>query len=388
VPRRLDGQTVRQVARVSIGGARIRVEVSNAFGDRPLVIGAAGVGLAGPDGTIVAGSHRAVTFGGLPSVVVPPGAPAWSDPVELAVPDLGLVAVSLYFPEPTSVGTIHRDGRRTAWISGRGDFTGASAFAPVATTQARLFLSGLAVPADGARAVVVLGDSIADGDGSTPDTDRRWPDRLAERLVAAGARVAVLNEGVSGALLLRDRLGPNALARFDRDVLGHPRTETLIVAIGINDVGWPAAEGGGRDLVAGYRQLVARARAHGIKVVGATLTPFAGGPGGAREAARAEVNAWIREGGAFDAVIDFDAVLRDPADPARMRPEFDSGDGLHPGDAGYAAMAEAVDLGLFGVRRAARPAPRRRRSRREAARCRLCVRRPDGSRRRRAAPGR
>jgi lysophospholipase L1-like esterase len=358
VPRRLEGQTIRQVARVSLGGARLRVEISNEFGDRPLTIGAAAVGLAAPDGGgIVPGSSRPLSFGGQRVLTIPPGAPAWSDPVALAVPDLGRVAVSLYLPGPTPVTTIHRDGRSTAWISGPGDFTGAERFTPAATTQARLFLSGLAVPsAPAARAVIVLGDSITDGDGSTPDADRRWPDRLAERLAAAGAAVAVLNEGVSGALLLRDALGPNALARFDRDVLGHPRADTLVVAIGINDIGWPDESGGPapEDLVAGYRQLIGRARAHGMTVVGATLTPFGGGP---REPVRAAVNAWIRDCGGFDAVIDFDAALRDPAEPTRMLPVYDSGDGLHPSDAGYAALAAAVNFGRLGLTPA--PGPRR-----------------------------
>jgi lysophospholipase L1-like esterase len=218
----------------------------------------------------------------------------------------------------------------------------------------------------GARSVVLFGDLITDGDSSTPNENNRWPDVLAERIVAAGANVSVLNEGISGARVLRDRMGKNALARFDRDVLSHPYADTVVVMMGINDIGWPdsplvpAGEPApsAEDIIAGYEQLIARAHAHGFTIIGATLTPFedtfAGGPladyyNTEKEAKRAAVNDWIRNGGGFDAVIDFDALAADPANPEHIKAEFDSGDHLHPNDAGYEAMANAVDLELLGI---------------------------------------
>jgi lysophospholipase L1-like esterase len=214
---------------------------------------------------------------------------------------------------------------------------------------------------------VLLGDSITDGAASTPDKNHRWPDRLAERLNKAGAHVAVVNEGISGARVLRDRMGVNALARFDRDVLSQPRADTVILMMGINDIGWPdtllVPKGepapSAEDVIAGYKQLIARAHAHDIRIIGATLTPFEdtfhGTPlfgyySEAKEAKREAINQWIRTSGAFDGVIDFDAATRDPKDPKHIRADFDSGDHLHPQDVGYQAMADAVDLALLGVK--------------------------------------
>jgi len=367
IPRSLRDQTIRQIARVSQGGDRVRVELSNVYGDSPLMIGGAHVALAGEGGAIEAGSDRALTFGGRPSVTVPPGAEVWSDPVDLSVEPLGSLAVSLYLPDITPTTTWHNDGRQTAYISDHGDFTAAASFAPAGTIQSRIFLSGIAVDAGpDARSVVTFGDSITDGDSSTPDANARWPDVLAERLVEAGADVAVLNEGISGARVLRDRMGVNALARFDRDVLSHPRADTVVLMMGINDIGWPytllvpAGEPAPtvEDIVAGYQQLIARAHAHGMRIIGVTLTPFADTFAGSpladyydaeKEAQRQAVNRWIRTSGAFDGVIDFDALLRDPANPGHIQSQYDSGDHLHPNDAGYRAMAESVDLGLLGV---------------------------------------
>jgi lysophospholipase L1-like esterase len=368
IPRTLRDQTIRQVARVSLGGNRVRVEFSNEYGEHPLVIGAARVALAGEKGAIAPGSDRALTFSGRPSIAVPPGAPVWSDPVDLAVPALGSVAVSLFLPEVTPATTWHNDAVQTAYISGEGDFTAAERFEPAQTVLSRIFLSGIAVDAaPDARAVVTFGDSITDGNSSTPDTDRRWPDVLAARLNQAGAEVAVVNEGISGARILRDRMGDNALARFDRDVLSHPRADTVVLMMGINDIGWPGTlfvpEGepapAAEDVIAGYRQLIERAHANGMRIIGATLTPFEDTFRGtpffgyydeAKEAKRQAINAWIRTSGAFDGVIDFDAVVRDPARPKHIRAAFDPGDHLHPNDAGYKAMGESVDLGLLEVR--------------------------------------
>lgn len=366
IPRSLRDQTIRQIARVSQGGDRIRVEFSNEYGDHPLVIGEAQVALAGEDGAIQPGTGRVLTFGGEQDIVVPPGAPVWSDPVDLPVEDLGSVAVSLYLPEVSPTTTWHNDARQTAYI-GAGNVAGEESFEPTLTLPNRIWLSGIAVDAPPeARAIVLFGDSITDGDGSTLDANNRYPDQLAERLVEAGAEVAVLNEGISGARVLTDRMGDNALARFDRDVLSHPGADTVVVMMGINDIGWPDSvlvpEGEraptAEEIIQGYRQLIDRAHAHDMTILGATLTPFNNAfEGGVlegyyneeKEAKRQAVNDWIRTSGAFDGVVDFDAALEDPENPGRMRPEFDKGDNLHPNDAGYQAMADAIDLGLLGV---------------------------------------
>ncbi len=367
IPRALRNQTIRQVAQVSLGGSQLRVELSNEYGDQPLVIGAAHVALAGEKGAIRPDSDRALTFGGSPTVTVPPGAPILSDPVDLPVEPLGDVAVSLFLPEITPTTTWHNDARQTAYVSGEGNFVDAPSFEAVQTFPSRIFLSGLMVDADeDARAVVLFGDSITDGDGSSLDANHRWPDFLAERLHQAGAEVAVLNEGISGARILRDRMGDNALARFDRDVLSHPRADTVVLMMGINDIGWPdtllVPKGepapSAEDVITGYEQLIARAHANGMRIIGATLTPFANTFEGtplfgyyseAKEAKRVAINEWIRTSEQFDGVIDFDAVARDPANPKHIQAAFDKGDHLHPNDAGYKAMADSVDLGLLGV---------------------------------------
>jgi lysophospholipase L1-like esterase len=368
IPRSLRNQTIRQIARVSLGGNQVRVELSNVYGEQPLVVGAAHVALAGKGAAIAGGSDRPLTFGGRPAVTIPPGADVLSDPVDLSVAPLVSLAVSIFLPEITPTTTWHNDARQTAYISDEGNLTGETEFKPKETIQSRLFLSGVMVnAAPDARAVVTFGDSITDGDSSTPDMNHRWPDILAERLNKAGADVAVLNEGISGARVLRDRMGDNALARFDRDVLSHPRVDTVVVMMGINDIGWPDTllvpknepAPTVEDIIAGYQQLAARAHAHDIRIVGATLTPFEntfhGNPlygyySEAKEAKRQAVNQWIRTSGVFDGVIDFDATVRDPNNPKHIRAEFDSGDHLHPQDAGYRAMAESVDLNVLGVK--------------------------------------
>jgi lysophospholipase L1-like esterase len=368
VPRSLRNQTVRQIARVSLGGSRVRVELSNEYGSDPLVIGAAHVALAADGSAIVAGSDRPLTFGGEPSVTVPPGAPILSDPVHLEVPALGSVAVSLYLPEITPTSTFHWEGVQTAYISGEGSFVGEPDFEAAETITSRIFLSEIMVDAPpDARAIVTFGDSITDGATSTVDANHRWPDFLAERLNEADAPVAVINQGISGARVLRDRMGDNALARFDRDVLSHPHADTVVLMMGINDIGWPGTllvpQGEpaptANDIIAGYRQLIARAHAHNMRIIGATLTPFEdtfrGNPlfgyyNEEKEAKRQAVNRWIRTSGAFDGVIDFDAATRDPDNPKHIRADFDSGDHLHPQDTGYKAMADSIDLEVLGVK--------------------------------------
>lgn len=358
VPYHLWNQTVRQVARVSISGKRLRVVVSNEYGTRPLMIGAAHVALAGDGPAIVAGSDRALTFGGRSSVRIPPGAPAVSDPVDLDVAALGSVSVSLYLPEPTPSATFHWDARQTGYIVA-GDQAAAGTIKADATLTARIFLGAILVEAaPDTRTVVAFGDSITDGAMATIDADRRWPDFLAQRL--AGEGIAVLNAGISGSRVLRDKMGVNALARFERDVLAQPGIAAVIVLMGINDISWnkmvfapddPALPA--EELIAGYRQLIARAHVRGVRIVGATLTPFEGAlqdtamegyHSADKERVRQTVNRWIRNSGEFDAVLDFDAVTRDPAHPTRFLPAYDSGDHLHPGDVGYRAMADSIDL--------------------------------------------
>lgn len=364
IPPVLRDQTVRQAARLSLGGARLRIELSNAYGEQPIRVGGATVARpaqGGGDGAIADGSLRAVTFGGREAATIPPGASLLSDPVALPVTALSQVMVSVFLPAAAAMRTFHWDGRQTAWIVA-GDQTRAPALrmdARASVTTARLLLAGVQVDAGpAARAVAVIGDSITDGATASLDRDHRWPDFLAARLAPHG--VAVINAGISGARLLSDGMGESALARLDRDVLAQPGVRSVIVALGINDISWPgtafapdARRPALADLAAGYRQLIERARSRGIRVVGATLAPFEGALPDTplddyydadKDALRRQVNDWIRQGGAFDAVIDFDAALRDPAHPARMAARFDSGDHLHPGDAGNRAMAQAVDL--------------------------------------------
>ncbi|MDF3837369.1 SGNH/GDSL hydrolase family protein [Cupriavidus basilensis] len=362
IPVSVERRTIRQVVRLSLGGDKVRVELSNTYGAEPLHIGEARVALASAkaesQGQTVPGTDRPLRFGGQPEITIPPGAAVLSDAVELPVPPLASLAVSLFLPGPARLETFHWEGRRTAYIAA-GNATASTHLAEPAITPARIVLSHILVDAAApARAVVALGDSITDGAGATPETDRRWPDFLAQRL--APANVAVLNAGISGARVLRDRMGVNALARFERDVLAQPGVAAVILLMGINDISWPGTLFAPEEpamqaqaLIAGYRQLIARAHSRGVRIVGATLPPFEGALEGTpldnyyntdKEALRQQVNAWIRTSGAFDAVVDFDALLRDPAHPARLLPAYDSGDHLHPGDRGYRAMAEAIDL--------------------------------------------
>jgi lysophospholipase L1-like esterase len=360
MPANLWKQTIRQTARLSIGGSRVRIVLSNEYGKTPLTIGAAEIGLAGEAGQIKEGSGQAVTFGGNPTIVVPPGAPAISDPVDMSVDSLALVSVSLYLPEVTPLSTIHWDGHQTAYVGAGNQVANVDFKADSKMTQ-RVFLSEILVDAPaGARAVVAFGDSITDGDGSTVDGNDRWPDRLAGRLAKVGGPpVAVLNEGISGAKILSDRMGVNALARFDTDVLSQPKADTVILMMGINDLGWPGSGLAAHDpeptaeaIIEGYKQLIARAHAHGLRIIGATLTPFGDSFAGTpfegyytpeKEKIRVALNDFIRSG-AFDGVIDFDKIIVDPQKPGYSLPKYDKGDHLHPNAAGYEAMGGAIDL--------------------------------------------
>ena len=341
VPPWLDDQSVRETVRISAGGPRIRLVLSNRYGHQPVQIGAVRVGLA--DGKA---ADSPLTFSGQAAVSIPAGATVTSDPVALALVPLARLRVTSYLPLRTPVASFHWGAQQTLHIG-------------AGTASGRLFLNAVMVEtAEKGRTVVALGDSITDGNGSTPDADRRWPDVLAQRLAPHG--VAVANAGISGGRLLRDGMGQNALARFEHDVLAQPGVSDVIVLLGINDIGWPGSPFAPAEapvtldeLTVGYRQLVAAAHVRGVRVTAGTLPPFEGALEGtpyaghyspSKDKLRGALNAWIRSAGVFDAVVDFDAVLRDPAHPRRMRGDYDSGDHLHPGDAGYRAMAGAIDI--------------------------------------------
>ncbi|MER8464926.1 SGNH/GDSL hydrolase family protein [Mesorhizobium sp. M1396] len=363
VPEVLENQTVRQVARISVGGNSVRVVLSNAFGTKPLTIGAGSVGIAGKDGSV--DQAKPLTWGGKSSVVIPAGAPILSDPVELPAKALSEISVSVFLPKKTALSSVHWDGVQTAYISGPGNFTSDASFKADSTIKSRLFLSDILVDAaQDSKAIVFFGDSITDGNCSTPDANNRWPDHIATRLHVANRNVAVVNEAFSGNRVLTDGMGVNALARFDSDVVSHPRVSTVVLMMGINDIGWPGKnaitpddkEPTAEDIITGYKQLIDRAHAHGVRIVAATLTPFADTFKGLptegyytpeKEKIRVAVNKWIRSGSGFDGVIDFDKVMEDPARPGYLRDDYDCGDNLHPNDAGYKVMADAVDLDLL-----------------------------------------
>ena len=359
----ITGRTVRMIARVSIGGARVRVRLSNAYGAGPLSIGAAQVGMRRDGAAVVAGSGRPLTFSGSPSIRIPAGALAVSDPVDLDVPPLSDVAVSVYLSDDIPAGfrlTGHDNGHQSNYISMPGDFTAADELPVQEVTEAFLLVSGVEVLADRqAGCIVAFGDSLTEGNTSELDANHRWPDQLARRIVARqdGRLLGVVNQGIGGNRLLHDVRGDNGLRRFDRDVLAQPGVTHVIVLIGVNDLrnGMGKADEAvsAEEMIAGLHQLTVRAHAAGLKVFGGTLLTwenetFRGGSYTAEgETKRQAINAWIRESGAFDAVIDFEEMLRDPLHPTRMLPQWDRGDHLHPSDPGYLRMADEIDLALF-----------------------------------------
>lgn len=354
------GQTVRDVICTSLGGDPIRLQLTNAFGTAPLRVGRVTVAMAGPGAAVEPGTIHPVTFGGSPSVQIPAGAEMLSDPVAMRVWPLQDLTVSMYLPYRSGAATFHWDAQQVSWVSGPGDHaadTDAAAFA--VPTGSWYYLSGLVVRSPAAEGTVVaFGDSITDGFASAVGANARWPNDLARRLAARdGPTLSVADEGISGNRVLRSalRFGASGEARFGPDALDVPGVRDVIVLEGINDIGFSAGPGDPRadvsaaQIIAGYRQLIARAHTRGLKIFGATLLPFAGAGyyTAAGEAKREAVNAWIRTSGAFDGVIDFDAVMRDPADPLRLNPAYDSGDHLHPDDAGYQAMADAISLSML-----------------------------------------
>jgi lysophospholipase L1-like esterase len=359
----LTDATVRQIVRVSIGGRQLRVRLSNAFGTGPLVIDAASVALSADitSSRVLPSTLRSLRFAGSTTVTIPAGADYLSDPVALPVAPGADLAITLHIPTPPERQTGHPGARAHSHFA-HGQQVMAETLAGAKTSTRWYLIAGVEVDAPGAGALVILGDSITDGYGVQPNTNARWPDRLAVRLRAdpATRNLAVLNAGIGGNRLRVDGNGPNALARFEREVLSPPGVTHLLVLEGINDLGTLTREAPAtpeqhaalvREMIGILQQIVTRARAHGIKVIGGTIMPDGASayyhPDAANEADRAAVNAWIRAPGNFDAVIDFDAAMRDPASPTRLRRELDSGDGLHPSIAGYQAMADAVPLSVF-----------------------------------------
>jgi len=347
-------QTIREIVHISIPGTRIQVRLTNLFGTGLLAVGEVHVAIRATGSSIVPGTDRVLTFGGANSVNIPAGAPMLSDPVDLETRIFDDVAVSIYFPTDTGLSTVHGTGVQTSYISGPGDYTADEQFPEAMTTTSRFFLAGVEVtPIQPYQAVVTLGDSITDGTRSTPDTNNRWPDHLAVRLYENNQTMAVLNAGISGNRILRDGAGPNAPARFDRDVLVQQGVTHVTLLESINDIGQnclnPDQGVTADQLMVSIRQLIARAHERHIKFIGATMTPFEGASYFCEdgEATRETINDWIRFGGEVDGVIDFDQAVRDPANPRRYLPFFDSGDHLHPNDYGYTVMAESIDLSLF-----------------------------------------
>jgi len=353
--------TLRQVVRVSIGGDTLRVKLSNLFGTQPLTIDAARIAVSAAPATarIDPATDRPLTFSASARVIIPAGGETWSDPVKLKVEPLAHLAISLHYPAAPTVQTGHPGSRATSYVL-TGDHTAATDL-PGAKTADRWFqIAGVDVGSEKASAIVAFGDSITDGYGVQPNTNLRWTDGLIERL--RGRNIAVLNLGIGGNRVLADGLGPSGVSRFDRDVLSQSGVTHVVILEGVNDLGvlnrdqsQDAAANArmAQDLIKAYAGMVAKARAKGIKAIGATILPYSGSayyhPPAEAEAARQTINAWIRAPGNFDAVIDWDAVLRDPARPTYLLPAYDN-DGLHPNMAGYKAMADAIPLSLFESR--------------------------------------
>jgi lysophospholipase L1-like esterase len=363
-PELMRDATLREVVHLSVGGAQIRVRVSNAFGAQPLHL--TGVHVARPvsaaGAAIEVGSDTAVMFNGTPDVTIPAGAEYVSDPVTFSVAALSSLAISIHYEEPPVGETGHPGSRATSYVV-HGDAVSAANLPDAKTVDHWYQIAGVdVVGSEKAAAVVTLGDSITDGHGATTNGNDRWPDVLAARMQAGKSTrmMGVLNQGIGGNRLLVDGLGPNALARFDRDVIAQTAVKCVILLEGVNDLGMltrdhDASDEAHKDLVkrieGAYAQMIVRAHARGIRVIGATILPYGGSnyyhPGPQSEADRQAINAWIRDPGHFDGVVDFDQLTRDPAHPDRLSPTYDSGDGLHPGPAGYKSMGEAIPLKLF-----------------------------------------
>jgi lysophospholipase L1-like esterase len=358
-----DNVTLTQIIRVTEGGTQLRVRFSNRYGPGPLEIGAARIVQIDANGHEVAGTSRTLTFGGAPGAVIPRGAPFVSDAVPVDVPDLARMKVEFYLPKPTGPCTCHLTGVDELAVSPAGNFVG-KPFEPASKSQFRAFLSAVEVDSpDALGTIVTYGDSITDGVGATAGANRRWPDVLADRLQAAGQEWAVANQAISGNRVLSPGMGESALSRFDEDVLSLPGVRYMIVFEGVNDLGIGfGMRGGGppipglasdpitvEQMIAGYKQLIARAHARGIKVIGSPIGPYKGASYWSEEgeAARQKINDWVVNGGAFDGVVRLDTAFADPTDPRQMRDGYHMGDHLHGSDAGLKAVGESIDLKLF-----------------------------------------
>jgi lysophospholipase L1-like esterase len=360
----LSAKTIRQVVRPSIGGSSVRLRLSNLYGTAAVTIGPVRVAKHAGESAIQPGTDRAVTFGGKPNVTIAQGADILSDPVAFPVTAFEQLAISSYIVDSSTASTLHGVGMQTAYIA-NGEVTAARKLAGSEKDTSRYFLTEVDVAANvDARTVVVIGDSITDGVGSALDLNRRWPDALAERLQADRmlASIAVVNSGIAGNRLLNDAsapfVGPSMLSRLDSDALSKPGVRWILLLSGSNDISasdmldTPKDKVTAQQIIAGMQKLIARAHAKGIKVYGATVLPKAGVAKpfihtAEAQAKRNELNEWIRSSGAFDAVVDFERLMRDPARPDHLAPAYDSGDHLHPNDAGYKAMAAAIDLRVF-----------------------------------------
>jgi lysophospholipase L1-like esterase len=356
-------QTLRLIVHASSAGNQVRIKLSNLFGTRPLSIGGASVALRESGAILVAGSNRTLTFGGRNSIDIPIGAYVLSDAAPLSVLPQQDLAVSLFIGGDSGPATRHALALQTSFVSTRGNFVGRDDGRQFPTEiHDWPFLTAVEVSTtDSVRSIVAFGDSITDGYLSSADANHRWPDYLVSRLAAAHRRVAVVNEGIGGnriwhnAIPDRSFFGPNGLSRFDRDAVNIAGATHIVVLLGINDIGQanptshPEEQVSAEDIIVGLQQFALRAHAGGIRIIAGTLTPYEGAAyfDIRGEKMREQVNAWIRSAGEFDGLIDFDAALRDPTAPTKMRVIYDSGDHLHPSDAGYKAMAEAVDLALF-----------------------------------------
>lgn len=382
IPGRLQtfrNQSLRLIVHTSAGGTKVRIKISNIYGDGSLLIGGAHIARRTAAAEIDPRSDRMLKFHAKSSTTVAAGSMVVSDPVEMDVRALSDLAVSLFLPQPTEAKTSHSMAKQTSYVSPEtGDSTAAVNFSVAKTIDSWPFLTGVDVEASpGAAAIVAFGSSLTDGDGITTDTNGRWPDVLAERLqkgAGGKAEIGVLNEGIIGNRLLHDSpkgtdnpfgagLGQAGLARFERDVLAQAGVRYVIVGLGINDILFPAfpftppsEKVSAEDIISGYRQLIVRGHRKGVRVIGTTNPPFENSAfeglvtafyTSEREAIRQKVNDWIRSSGEFDGVVDLDAVLRDPSHPTQLLLAYDSGDHLHPNNAGCIAEANAVPLALF-----------------------------------------
>ena len=350
----LGNRTLRQVVRISTGGTRIRLRLSNEMSTQPLLLGAVHVALAGDNGETLPGTDQIVTFNQAQGATIPARAPLLSDPIAMPVKPLARIAISIHLPQGAPDATVHSYSAATGWTA-PGDQTAATSLTDATTLGPRVIITGVEVEnRKPARTIVTLGDSITDGVRATPDSDRRWPDLLAERLQRGGMTLTgVANAGISANRLLSEGDGYNALARFDSDVLAVPGVSHVVILEGVNDLGAAA-----RDqqpmlppaaIIGAYRQMIARAHDRGVKVILATILPYKGAGywNAAGEASRVAINDWIRTNREADGYVDLAQAIADPADPARMARAYDVGDALHPNDAGFRVMADAIDLSLF-----------------------------------------